>query len=92
MQPDKIIIEQLQEIQKLLSLNKQILTLKEFALYAGISHHQAYHLTSTGKVKFYRPFGKMIYFDMLDVIEFLKQNPVSTTEEKNQRAIRSFNK
>jgi hypothetical protein len=79
------IIEELQLIRKLLSLQKQVLNLEEFCLYAGISKNQAYHLTSNKKVKFYRPFGKMIYFDLSEVIEFLEQNHVFTTIEQNRK-------
>lgn len=85
------IIKELQEIKQLLSLNKQLLTLKEFSLYAGISQNQAYHLTSTKKIKFYRPFGKMIYFDLSEILEFLKQNPVLTGIEQNKKSIKQFN-
>ena len=78
------IIKELQEIQKLLSLKKEVLTLEEFCLYAGISKHQAYHLTSTKKIKFYRTFGKKIYFNTEDVIELLKSNPVAENKTKEK--------
>lgn len=67
------LLKELKEIKQLLTLKKEVLTLEEFCAYAGISKHQAYHLTSKGKIKFYRPFGKMIYFDTADVKEFLLQ-------------------
>lgn len=70
------VIELIKQIRDLLKLNKEVLTLEEFCLYAGISKNQAYHLTSSGKVSFYRPFGKMIYFNKEDMLEFLQQNPV----------------
>ena len=38
------------------------------------------HLVSEGKIKCYRPFGKMLYFDREEVIEFLKRNPINGTE------------
>ncbi len=76
------ILRELQEIRRLLSLQKEVLTLEEFCAYAGISKHQAYHLTSRKAVKSYRPFGKMLYFQKDDVIDFLLQNPST-----NQRQI-----
>lgn len=84
------ILEELQEIKKLLSFQKEVLTLGEFCLYAGISKNQAYHLTSSGKVKFYRPFGKKIYFDKEEVIGFLKRNPVSGNEVIRKKVNSSF--
>ena len=67
---------ELLEIKQLLSQQKKMWSLDDFCSYTGISKAYAYHLTSTNKVKFYRPFGKMIYFDADEVIEFLKQNPI----------------
>ncbi|WP_207512034.1 helix-turn-helix transcriptional regulator [Longitalea luteola] len=78
------ILQELQEIKQLLALQKRVLNLNEFCTYTGISKAYAYHLTSTGKVKFYRPFGKMIYFDVEDVVEFLKQNAAETSNVKSK--------
>jgi excisionase family DNA binding protein len=68
------ILQELREIKQLLALNKKMWTLEDFCVFTGLSKQYAYHLTSSGKVKFYRPFGKVIYFDAEEVIEFLKQN------------------
>jgi excisionase family DNA binding protein len=84
------ILKELQEIKKLLLLQKDVLTLNEFCLYAGISKNQAYHLTSSGQVEFYRPFGKMIYFDKEEVIDFLKQNAVSGKERLAKQISKHF--
>lgn len=73
------ILIKLDAIIHLLQGQKQILTLDEFCSYAGISKAHAYHLTSNGKIKFYRPTGKIIMIAMEDAIEFLKQNPVDST-------------
>jgi len=86
------ILLELQTIKKLLTLQKQVLTLDEFCLYAGISKNQAYHLTSSGKIKFYRPFGKMIYFNLEEVKEFLLANPACNLTDTNKKAINFFNK
>lgn len=77
-----IIIKELREIRRLLSLQKSVLTLEEFCIYAGISKNQAYHLTSENKIRFYRPHGKLIYFDLEDVKDFLLQNPVKGKNKK----------
>jgi excisionase family DNA binding protein len=80
------IIQELQEIQRLLSLNKAMLSINDFCLYTGISKSYAYHLTSMGKIKFYKPCGKMIFFEIEDVINFLKQNPVEASNGINIKA------
>lgn len=78
---ENTILEELREIKKALLLNKKVLTLEEFCQYAGISKNYAYQLTSGGKIRFYRPFGKMIYFDVDDVVNFLSQNPSKSFSE-----------
>jgi hypothetical protein len=84
------ILTELQEIKKLLSLTKEVLTLEEFCIYAGISKNQGYHLTSTGKVKFYRPFGKIIYFHKDEVIDFLLQNPIKQNKQITEKQANNY--
>jgi len=67
----------LNEISQKLSFQKEIFTLEEFCNYSGISKNQAYHLTSSGKVKCYRPFGKMLFFQKDEVVDFLMKNPIN---------------
>ena len=55
------LIEEIHEIKDLLKLSKPVWTLEDFCLFAGISIAQGYKLTSSGRIKFYRPFGKKIY-------------------------------
>ncbi|SDW41515.1 DNA binding domain-containing protein, excisionase family [Hydrobacter penzbergensis] len=75
---EKQILQELQEIKRLLSLHKEVFTLEEFCTYAGLSLNQGYHLTSTRQVPFYRPFGKKIYLRKDDVMDFLLKNPAGT--------------
>lgn len=80
------ILSLLKEIRTLLSLNKRVLTIDEFCIYTGISKNYAYQLTSSGKIKFHRPLGKMTYFDREDIIAFLLQNPNTTADSINSIA------
>jgi excisionase family DNA binding protein len=68
--------QQLEDIKQLLAFNKAVWTLQDFCNYANISLDYGYHLTSTGRIKFYRPFGKKIYIDREDAISALKANSV----------------
>lgn len=77
MQKQSQILTELREIKDLLQLNQPVLSLRQFCRFADISENYAYKLTSSGKLKFYRPFGKKIYVDRDEAIELLKQNPVS---------------
>jgi hypothetical protein len=84
------ILQELLEIKRLLALNKKVWTLEDFCGFTGISRAYAYHLTANRKVKFYRPTGKMIFFDPEEVIEFLKQNPVDSQDSLSTKATRHF--
>ena len=57
------ILHELQETRRLISLKKTVWNLDDFCCYTGFSKQYAYHLTSTGKINFYRPSGKKIFFD-----------------------------
>lgn len=79
------VLYELREIKTLLSFQKQVLTLDEFCSYAGISKSYAYRLTSANKIKCYRPFGKLIYFDKDEVIDYLKQNSTNGVMEREKK-------
>ena len=67
--------------------NKEILTLEEAADYMGMKKSYLYKLTSSNKIKFFSPLGKLIYFLKEDINNFLLQNPnitISSTEDDIQ--------
>ena len=46
-----------------------------------------YKLTCSKQIPFYRPNGKLVYFDRHELEGWLKQNRVNTTAEAEQAAI-----
>ena len=81
----KQLIALLYEIKSLLALNKEILTLSEFAIYAGISKNTAYKYTYERRLHCYRQ-GKHLYIKKEDAINFLLSNPLKSTAEIDQSA------
>ena len=79
------VLEQLSEITKRLDqqtlLKKSIFTFEEACQYIGISTSFCYKLTSTNKIPFYRPTGKLIFFKRTDLDEWLLRNRQSTVDE-----------
>jgi excisionase family DNA binding protein len=65
---------------------KEVLTLNEVSNYTGLSKSHIYKLCSTGGIPFYKPFGKVNYFDRLEIIDWLKQNKVATNKELESQA------
>ena len=79
------ILNELRDIKELLELNQPILSLRQFCKFADISLDNGYKLTSNGKIKYYRPFGKKIYIDREEAINALRQHPVENTTAINQQ-------
>jgi excisionase family DNA binding protein len=82
------ILQELLEIKQLLGLSKKIWTVEDFCSFTGISKAYVYHLTASHKIKYYRPAGKLIFFDPEEVIDFLKQNPVATDKSLSGKVTR----
>ena len=71
----------LDEIKFLVQMNKETLTLKEVAMYTGLSVNYLYKLTSKRKIPFYSPNGKILYFDRKEIDDWLKTNRKPTDDE-----------
>jgi len=78
--------QQLARIERLLTGQKDTLTLEETSAYSGISKSYLYKLTSGGTIPHYKPEGKTIYFDRAELDAWLKRNRVKTAEEIEQQA------
>ena len=78
--------ERQKSIENLILSRKKVLTFSETAIYTGLSESHLYKLTSAGKIPFYRPRGKMIYFDGDELDSWLLQNRVATADEIAARA------
>lgn len=75
------ILKELREIKHLIALKKSMLNLDEFCAYTGFSKNHAYKLTAERKIRYYRPCGKKIFFEVDDIVEFLKQNSVKSMDD-----------
>lgn len=60
---------------------KEILTISECARYAGVSKSFFYKLTMDKKIPFYRPAGKLLFINRLDLENWLRQNRSATNTE-----------
>lgn len=66
--------------------SKEVLTSDEAAKYIGISKSYLYKLTMRQQIPFFKPMGKMCYFNRLELEQWLQSNRISTQSEINQRA------
>ncbi|MEL4308948.1 helix-turn-helix domain-containing protein [Joostella sp. CR20] len=81
----KEILERLKAIEGVLLmqdiLNKPILSLKEAALYLGISKSTLYKMTFDNRISHYKPSGKLIYFKKQDLEQYLLKYKVKSNDE-----------
>lgn len=76
-------------VQNTIFCSKAILTVNEAAAYLGISKNYLYKLTMRKEIPYYRPTGKIIYFDRKELEEWIKaNNRISTMQEINEQAQR----
>lgn len=51
--------------------HKEFLSLPEAAEYIGVSKSTIYKLTHKKKIRYYKPNGKLIYFEKQDLTDFI---------------------
>lgn len=68
-------------------LEKNVLSIDDVVMLTGLSKGYIYKLTSGRQMPFYKPNGKLMYFDKKEVEEWMKQNRVETSAEAEQRAL-----
>lgn len=73
--------ERLRNIETLLLTQKTVLTLDEAATYTGLSKSHIYKLTSTGGIPCFKPQGKHIYFNRLELDQWLLSGRKATNKE-----------
>lgn len=63
--------------------NENYLTVEEAAEYLQVSVNTIYYYTGTKKIKFTKPTGRQIYFNKIDLDEFLSRNVSEVELGKN---------
>lgn len=88
---EKKVVE-LKNIMKIVGLaSKEVLSSEEAAMYMGLSKCSLYRSTSLQIIPHYKPNGKMIFFNRVELEQWLQRNRIKTTEEIQQEAqIRCF--
>lgn len=83
--------EELREVADLIAAGvkitqKEVLSCSEAAAYMNVSLSHLYKLTAERKVPHFKPMGKMVYFNRLELEQWLQTNRVATDEELEQQA------
>ena len=73
-------------LEDILDNGKEVLTVEEAAKFMGMARSTLYKMTCEQSIPFYRPNGKMIFFEKADLLSWIRRNRVSTQEEIGQEA------
>ncbi len=74
------------EITNLKISQREVLTLQQAATYLNISQAYLYKLTSSSMIPFYKPQGKLCYFNRLELNDWLMQNKCLSKDEISKKA------
>jgi excisionase family DNA binding protein len=66
---------------------KNVLNLDDVAMLTGLSKSHLYKLTCNKQIPHYKPNTKAMYFDRVEIEEWMKQNRVTTQAEAEQQAL-----
>jgi excisionase family DNA binding protein len=87
---EEMIIKKLDSIEKKIEnqslLQKEILNFVEASKYLDISQSHLYKLTSRKQIPHFCPQGKRLFFNRLELNEWLQQNRQSTKSEIDEQA------
>ncbi|HOO95973.1 MAG TPA: helix-turn-helix domain-containing protein [Proteiniphilum sp.] len=81
------LMERLERIEKGVMLQKNVLTFDEAVMFTGLAKSYLYKLTASGKIPYYKPSGKLIYFDRSELERWMLRNPIKTADEIEQQAV-----
>ena len=67
-------------------MNKEIITSTEAAEYMGVSMSFLYKLTRLRQIPHYKPTGKLMYFNRIDLENWMQSNRIATEDEITRKA------
>ena len=85
---NKTLETRVEELEQMVFMNKNVLSFEEASKFLNLSKSYLYKLTSGNLIPYYKPQGKMLYFEKTELEAWLRQNPIKTTAQINQEAQR----
>ena len=64
----------------------EVLSLEEAAKFMGIARSSLYKMTHQQAIPFYKPNGKLVFFEKSDLLAWIRQNRVSSMQEIGKEA------
>ena len=70
-----------ERLEKLLLAKKNVLNIKELSEYTGYSISYIYKLTSRNAIPYFKPSGKAVFFDRMEIDVWLLKNKHSQIKD-----------
>lgn len=83
---DKTLEMRVEELEQMLFLTKNVLSFDEASKFLNLSKSYLYKLTSGNLIPHYKPQGKMLYFEKVELEAWLRQNPIKTQAQIEHEA------
>lgn len=71
----------IESLEHLLFEAKDVLTVEEAAMFLGLSKSFVYKMTHEGAIPFYKPNGKVCYFEKDALLEWMRSTKVASKKE-----------
>ena len=75
-------------VEHLLDRAKDVLTLEEAAAFMGMKKSTLYKLTHEQAIPYWKPNGKLIYFEKSELIAWIRQNKMQSKAQISKEAER----
>jgi len=75
------------KLEKILLCQKNVLNIRDLSDYTGYSMSYIYKLTSGGKIPYFKPSGKAVFFERKEIDSWLLTNKKEVKEQNNGRTI-----
>ena len=73
-------------LENLCYSSKEVLNLEEAASFLGIAKSTLYKMTHENQIPFYKPAGKLIYFEKSVLLEWIRSNRITSEAELQEEA------
>lgn len=84
--------DRISDLEENIFTTKRVLTFAEACIYLGVSESHLYKLTAQQEVPHFKPRGKLIYFERIELENWLLSRKVPTMKEQMEAAIEKSSK
>ncbi len=78
------LLKELEQIKTLLLSKKNVLNINELSDYTGYSKSYIYKLTSRNAIPYFKPSGKAVFFDRMEIDVWLLKNKHLQVKESGE--------